>query len=49
MDHVFALRCLIDVYLQRGGGGYFVRLLIMKRLLTVCSADCCGENFKILV
>ena len=43
MDHVFALHCLIDVYLQRKKS-YFVRLLTIKRPLTVCSADCCGEN-----
>ena len=40
MDHVFALHCLIDVYLQRT----ILRLLTIKRPLTVCSADCCGEN-----
>ena len=39
MDHVFALHCLIDVYLQRGKKGYFVRSLTIKRPLTVCSAD----------
>ena len=44
MDHVFALHCLIDVYLQRKRRSYFVRLLTIKRPLTVCSADCCGEN-----
>ncbi len=43
MDHVFALHGLTDVYLQRKKG-YFVRLLTIKRPLTVCSADCCGEN-----
>ena len=44
MDHVFALHCLTDVYLQRKKRSYFVRLLTIKRPLTVCSADCCGEN-----
>ena len=44
MDHVFALHCLIDVYLQRKKRSYFVRLLTIKRPLTVCSADFCGEN-----
>ena len=44
MDHVFALHCLIDVYLQRKKRSYFVRLLTIKRPLTVCIADCCGEN-----
>ena len=47
MDHVFALHCLIDVYLQRKKEekrSYFVRLLTIKRPLTLCSADCCGEN-----
>ena len=44
MDHVFALHCLIDVYLQRNFYFYFVSLLTIKRPLTVCSADCCGEN-----
>ena len=44
MDHVFALHCLIDVYLQREKISYFVRLLTIKRPSTVCSADCCGEN-----
>ena len=44
MDHVFALHCLTDEYLQRKKRSYFVRLLTIKRPLTVCSADCCGEN-----
>ena len=45
IDHVFALHCLIDVYLQRGKKrGYFVRALTIKMPLTVCSADCCREN-----
>ena len=44
MDHVFALHCLIDVYLQRKKESYFVRLLTIKRPLTVCSADCFGKN-----
>ena len=43
MDHVFASHCLTYVYLQRKKS-YFVRLLTIKRPLTVCSADCCGEN-----
>ena len=46
MDHVFALHCLSDVYLQRKRKRKKkeVRLLTIKRPLTVCSADCCGEN-----
>ena len=43
MDHVFALHCLIVVYLERGGGGggkvIFLRSLAIKRPLTMCSAD----------
>ena len=38
MDHVFALHCLTDVYLQREKKGYFVHLLTIKRPLTMCSA-----------
>ena len=44
LDHVFPLHCLIGVYLQRKKS-YFVRLLTIKRPLTVCSAACCGKNF----
>ena len=45
MDHVFALHCLIHVHLQRKKRrSYFVRLLTIKRPLTVCSADCCGKK-----
>ena len=50
VDHVFALHCLIDAYLQRKKEkkkerrSYFVRLLTIKKPLTVCSADCCEEN-----
>ena len=35
MDHVFALHCLIDVYLQRKKRSHFVRLLAIKRPLIV--------------
>ena len=34
MDHIFALRCLIDIYLHRKKRSHFVRLLTIKRPLT---------------
>ena len=43
MDHVFALNCLIHVYLQREKS-YLVFLMTIKRPFTVCSEDCCGES-----
>ena len=43
MDHVFALHCLINVYLQ-WKKRLFLCLLIIKRPLTVCSTDCCGKT-----
>ena len=43
MDHVL-LYIVSLMYISSGKKSYFVRLLTTKRPLTVCSADCCGEN-----
>ena len=41
MDHVFASHCLIAAIKKCF---LLLRLLTIKRPLTVCSVDCCGEN-----
>ena len=44
MDHVFALHCLIDVYLQRKKKKSFCAFIGYKKAFDSVSGDCCGEN-----
>ena len=43
-DHVFLLYIVSLMYNCSEKNSYFARLLTIKRPLTVCSTDCCGEN-----